>query len=68
MAVVDDKIFYQGSTNGIYGFFRGNKPIMGNIIKPTGSKNKKLEIIGSYLVHWNTIKNNSKYCLLEISS
>jgi hypothetical protein len=36
-------------------------------MKPTGSKNKKLEISGNYSVHWSTIKNNSKYCLIEIT-
>lgn len=34
----DDHLFYRGPTEGIYGFFRGAKPIHGRIQKPTGKK------------------------------
>ena len=68
LAVADDKIFYEGKTIGIYKFFRAMEPITGNIIKPTGSKDKTLKISGSYIAKWNKVVGDMKYCLIEITS
>ena len=67
LAVADDKNFYQGKTKGIYGLFRNEEPITGTIIKPTGKKNKFVNIAGNYTATWNSIMGSSKYCLIEIS-
>ena len=68
LAVADDKNFYQGKTKGIYGLFRNQEPITGTIIKPTGEKNKSVNIIGSYTAFWHSISESSRYCLIEINT
>ena len=42
IVVADDPLFYSGSANGIYGFFRGSKTITGEIRKPTGKRIRSL--------------------------
>ena len=62
----DDPLFYTGSNEGIYGFFRGGKPLHGRIQKPTGSKDAETHILGSYLVHWTPIVDSLKYTVIEV--
>ncbi|MCK7509506.1 MAG: hypothetical protein MZV70_39375 [Desulfobacterales bacterium] len=52
LAVADDKLFYSGSSEGIYGLFRSGTPITGTITKPTGDKDSKVTINGSYTASW----------------
>ena len=67
LAVADDKNFYQGKKKGIYGLFRNQEPITGTIIKPTGKKDKSVNIVGNYIALWNSISGTSKYCLIEVN-
>lgn len=62
----DDRPFYQGSTEGIYGFFRGGRPLQGRIQKPTGSKDTEVFIRGLYTVKWKQIIDSLKYALVEV--
>ena len=66
LVVADDKLFYSGDDTGIYGLFRNNKSITGKIVKPTGKKDKTLEIFGQYTAKWNSVFGTMKYCLIEI--
>jgi len=66
IAVADDKNFYSGNTNGIYGLFRGGQPITGEIEKPTGKKDTCVHIDGRYYAHWREVKGTSKYCTISI--
>jgi hypothetical protein len=70
LAVVDDYLFYSDSrsSEGIYGFFRGNRPISGVISKPTGAKDRTVTICGSYKAVWLPISDQTKYCLIQIHS
>jgi hypothetical protein len=68
IAVADDNLFYSGGNDGIYGLFRDEKSITGKIIKPTGKKDKSVNIIGSYKAHWQKVIGKTKYCLIEVSS
>ena len=63
----DDKLFYSGSHDGIYGFFRGGKMLSGAIGKPTGANKGKIEahIAGSYAITWRPVKDKMKYTLIQ---
>lgn len=66
MTLVQDKNFYSGNKqNGIYAYFRGNKSIHGQMVKPTGRKDNTLSIHGTYTVDWRTC-GMMKYYILEV--
>lgn len=62
----DDRLFYEGNTEGIYGYFRGAKELTGNIQKPTGRRDTTIEICGHYSVRWNAVGNDLKYAVVEV--
>lgn len=69
LAVADHKLFYSGKNDkGIYGLFRSGTPITGTITKPTGSKDSKVRITGSYIASWLLVSENTKFCLIQIGS
>ena len=63
----DDPLFYRGSTEGIYGFFRGGRALHGHIQKPTGKKDDEVIIRGSYFVDWEPIFGTLKYSIIEVN-
>jgi len=63
---VDDRLFYEGSTKGIYDYFRGGKPLHGRIQKPTGSKDSNVFVRGHYSINWKPISGLLKYELVEV--
>jgi hypothetical protein len=62
----DDHLIYEGSSEGIYGYFRGHQPIHGRIQKPTGSKDKEVFVRGSYSVQWLPVVGSLKYAVVEV--
>ncbi len=69
LTIVEDRLFYSGKGEGIYGFFRSGRPITGNIPKPTGDK-KGSEIVtikGSYTATWLPMADGRRFCLIRIS-
>ena len=68
LALADDPLFYSGSCNGIYGYFRGGNPITGQITKPTGTKDKQINITGTYTASWLPVSGRTKFCLVRIGS
>jgi len=71
----DDQLFYSGQTNGIYAFFRGERPdfeakskLTGIVQKPTGNNNQQLEIKGEYTVRWRPAMRYLKYALIDIQT
>lgn len=63
----DDPLFYErGSQEGIYSFFRGERNLSGEITKPTGKKDDKVNIKGSYTVKWHTVTGDLKYTMIEV--
>ena len=64
----DDHLFYSGSGEGIYGFFRASKPITGRVDKPTGSKSEHINIKGRYVVSWSEVSAKTRYAIVEISN
>jgi hypothetical protein len=67
LALADDPLFYSGSCEKIYSYFRGGKILTGTIQKPTGARDKRVTVRGEYSVEWKPIRNQQKYCLLEVS-
>jgi hypothetical protein len=68
VAVADDRLFYQGGSDGIYAYFRGQKPLTGTICKPTGAKDDSVTIKGSYTIRWLPITGNMHYTLVLIGN
>jgi hypothetical protein len=68
MIFAHDPLFYRGRSEGIYGLFRGARPIPihGLIQKPTGSKNAEVNITGNYAVQWKPMCGLLMYTLIEI--
>lgn len=62
----EDHLFYRGPVDGIYGYFRGSKPIHGKIQKPTGSKDDEVSIQGHYAIDWKDVSGPLKYAVLQI--
>ncbi|MGE7834912.1 hypothetical protein ABE042_08170 [Viridibacillus arvi] len=63
---VEDALYYRGSkTDGIYAYFRSNKPIHGVIQKHGGKKEESLQIENTYKVRWNSLGNGGKYYIVE---
>ncbi|WP_020183551.1 hypothetical protein [Methylotenera sp. 1P/1] len=68
LAVADHKLFYSGATEGIYGLFRSGTPITGMISKPTGAKDSKVTITGSYTASWLPVSGSTKFCLVQVGN
>ena len=66
MIVVDDPGFYRGGADGIYGYFRAERPIHGIIQKPTGRKDDEVNVKGEYVVRWKPMFGSLKYALIEV--
>ncbi|SRR6266487_3379786 len=64
----DDHLFYRGSAEGIYGFFRGARPLHGRIQKPTGSKDHEVVVRGSYPVKWIPVSGSLMFAAIEIGN
>ena len=62
----EDRLFYEGSKNGIYGFFRGGCKLSGTVKKPTGKQDSELVIKGNYQIKWNDVEGPLKYTLIEV--
>ena len=62
----DDHLFYEGTKEGIYSFFRGGSPLHGRVTKPTGKKDECVDIAGSYAIEWHTVRGPLKYAVVEI--
>ncbi len=64
----DDRLFYSGSSAGIYGYFRSGCPITGRIEKPTGAKDVQVKIKGSYVVSWLPVSASTYYAFIEVEN
>src|SRR5262249_3378583 len=68
LAFAEDTLFWSGSKDQIYGFFRGGRPLHGQIRKPTGSKDEEVWVSGSYLVNWKPVSDRVRYAAIEASN
>lgn len=58
----EDRPFFHGSGEGIYGYFRGGRPLCGIITKPTGEKNAAVTLRGTYDLNWLNV-SGQLHCL-----
>ncbi len=64
LALVQDKNFYSGNKrDGIYSYFRGNTPINGTVVKPTGKKYEGVTVNGSYALNWKGERKTRYYII-----
>ncbi len=67
LLVTKDRGYSYGSFQaGIYAHFRAAQPISGVIEKPTGKKDRKAVILGSYPIAWHEGHAEHRYILTEI--
>jgi hypothetical protein len=66
----DHPLFYTDIHNtsdlDIYGAFRKGRPIKGKITKPTGKRDKVIQLDGEYRVDWKAIRGALRYCAMEV--
>lgn len=68
VAVADDPLFYRGTGDGIYGYFRRQRPLAGTITKPTGAKNDTVLVRGPYIVRWLPVVGTTQYALVTVGN
>jgi hypothetical protein len=66
IAFADDRLFYEGAADGIYGYFRGGTPLSGRIQKPIGEKPEWVDIAGRYDITWEPVSGSLKYMLVAV--
>ena len=50
----EDRLFHSGPTGSdLYACFRAERPIHGTIQKPTGARDKQVNVEGSYVLEWH---------------
>ena len=64
----EDHLFYEGTEDGIYGYFRAGKKLHGSINKPTGKKDSEVNIKGNYSVKWESVLGDLKYTLIKANN
>jgi hypothetical protein len=65
----NDPLFYKSKgDNGIYEMFRSEKLIRGEIRKPTGKEDERVQIAGEYRIEWQTLKGDLKCFIIEVKS
>jgi len=62
----DDALFYRGNCDGIYGYFRGQRPLSGPVQKPTGAKDSNVVLRGKYVVSWIPIIGDLACTVVEV--
>lgn len=64
----EDRLFYEGSIDGIYGYFRGGKELHGVVRKPTGQRDAEVRLQGCYQVGWQPIIGALRYTCIEATT
>ena len=62
----DDRLFYEGSDDGIYGYFRTGRELHGKVEKPTGKKDAEISIRGRYRVRWQPVTGDLRYAIVVV--
>lgn len=66
IAFADDRLFYEGNGDGIYGYFRNGQGLTGELQKPTGNQNESVTVEGNYTVMWEPVDGMLKYMIVVI--
>jgi hypothetical protein len=68
MIFAEDSLFYRGSTEGIYGFFRGGRCLNGRVQKPTGRKDEFVILRATYDIKWQPVAPPLMYSIVEVGT
>lgn len=64
---VRDPLFYErGGRGGIYAHFRGGLPISGTVDKPTGARDLRATLQGSYVLTWTADAGGNRYWVQRV--
>lgn len=67
ITIIDDEGFINDvPKDGIYEYFRTDTPIHGEILKPTGRNDEKINIKGHYQMYWQSLDHNRKISIVKI--
>ena len=68
VAFADDRNFWseKGEEGTIYYKFRNLKNLDKQIVKPTGKRDKIIELTGEYKINWGDIKDSLKFFIVKI--
>lgn len=61
----DDHLFYEGNSDGIYGYFREGRVLSGRVQKPTGKRDTEIILRGAYRIGWRAVKGPLRYTIIE---
>lgn len=67
IVLAEDRPFYMKKGGAeIYEMFRVRREIKGEIIKPTGKRDKKVKIKNEYNINWKSINKDLKYFFIQV--
>ena len=68
LALADDSNFWNnnGGEGTIYHKFRNLKLLSGQIVKPTGAKDKTIQLSNEYRIEWKELNDTTKFFVLKI--
>jgi len=61
----EDPLFWRGSTEGIYGYFRSGRSLNGMVRKPTGAKDAEINVCGNYTLRWKPVSATLQYLAID---
>ncbi|MCW5675375.1 MAG: hypothetical protein KIT15_12430 [Xanthobacteraceae bacterium] len=64
----DDPLFYSGTVDGIYQYFRSLNVLTGRVEKPTGKRDQEVVLRGAYHVQWRPVVGQLMYAVVEIDT
>jgi hypothetical protein len=68
LVLADDPLYHSaGSTDGIYGHFRAEVPLEGDVDKPTGQRNEIIRLRGVHVVRWTQIAESLFAALVPVA-
>lgn len=64
----EDPLFYSGTVDGIYRFFRSQSVLTGRVEKPTGKRDQEVVLRGAYRIRWQPVVGQLMYAVVEVDT
>lgn len=64
----EDPLFYSGTVDGIYRFFRSQNVLTGRVEKPTGKRDQEVVLRGAYRIRWQPVVGQLMYAVVEVDT
>lgn len=62
----DSNFFRPVGGSQIYDLFRRKRKLYGRVLKPTGRKNRVVDLDGTYIIDWKELKGELKYFFVRV--